>query len=326
MENHFSKRLEPIEEALAPWGVRVPAGSDLEAADDQIEDRMEQLKAAAGLDQVQDESLTEVGRRWVRGELKSATVMDRIGNAGNLRRGERPSRLGIVLQGARVQLRRELDRPEWSVKALRESCVEPAQKVLDAAAVELVESWKGLPSWLQDRVRNDRYPQISDVMKFVDVASIAGSDLEAARRAAAVWDRWTFGSDYVGKIRPYEFLGLGRELESASPYSGKGGERPLVENVLWTDAAAEMGAGYRLDTLVIEGIVEELHPLVDPLGTQADEYGERVAEFDRVRGWRENNGLTTVPGVPRKALEERNRRRLLRSHQVLAEMRVEGAL
>jgi hypothetical protein len=322
MENHFSKRLEPIEEALAPWGVRVPAGADLEAADDQVEDRMEELKAAAGLDQVQDEALTELGRRWAKGELKPATVMDRIGNAGNLRRGERPSRLGVVLQGARVQLRRELDRPEWSVKALRESCVEPAQKVLDAAAVELVESWKGLPSWLKDRVRNDRYPRISDVMKFVDVASIAGTDLEAARRAAVAWERWPLDG-IARKSDPFEFLGLGRTLDTSGP---RAKEESLTSHVVWTDAAAEMGAGYRLDTLVIEGIVEELHPLVDPLGTQADEYGERVAEFNLVRGWRDNGGVHTVPGAPRKALAERNRRQALKPHQVLAEMRAEGAL
>ncbi|MGO1991837.1 MAG: hypothetical protein ACTH2Y_08430 [Corynebacterium sp.] len=327
MEEFFAKRLEPIEEALAPWGVRVPAGAELEAADDQIEDRMEELKAAAGLDQVQDEALTELGRRWAKGELKGATVMDRIGNAGNLRRGERPSRLGVVLQGARVQMRRDLDRPEWSPKALRESCVEPAQKVLDAAATELVESWRGLPSWLQDRVRNDRYPRIAGVMKFVDVASIAGADLEAARRAAATWDRWGFDVSGGVKVRPYEFLGLGRLLESASPYSGKGGERSLVENVLWTDAAAEMGAGYRLDILVMDQMVEKLAPLADPLGSQAEEYNRRVEVFDRVQDWRNVRGRQIAQrveaGMPvsRASREELKRRESLKPHQVLAQMR-----
>ena len=219
-------------------------------------------------------------------------------------------------------MRRELDRPEWSVKALRESCVEPAQKVLDAAAVELVESWKGLPSWLQDRVRNDRYPRISDVVKFVDVASIAGADLEAARRAAVAWERWPLDG-IARKSAPFEFLGLGRTLDTSGP---RAKEESLTSHVVWTDAAAEMGTGYRLDTLVIEGIVEELHPLVDPLGTQADEYGERVAEVNLVRGWRDNGGVHTVPGVPRKALAERNRRQALKPYQVLAEMQAAGAL
>lgn len=329
--SYFGKRVEQVEEGLSYFGVQVPDRDALFAADESVERQVRDLYEAAGVSSLDDASLSQMGRRVASGELKVKTVLDRIGSAGNLKRGDRPSRLGIVAEGVRQGAREVLDRSEWSVRRLRESCVPGAREVVESVAVELVESWRGLPEWLRTAVASDRLPMPMDVMRHVQVESVSGADLEAARRCAVVWGRWSaHAPNSAARGDAFAFLGLGRDLEvNRTSWDHKREER-LEYPLLFTDRAAEVGAGLRLEDLVIDGA--ELAPLADPFGEDAAEYGARLAVFDRVVSWRQDlsgeatPAVTDVVGLPRRKREEMHRRRGLKPRQVLSEMAGEGLL
>lgn len=334
---YFSKRVEKVEDGLSFFGVLVPDRDALFAADESVEQQVRDLYEAAGVSALDDASLSQMGRKIAAGELKVKTVLDRIGSAGNLRRGDRPSRLGIVAEGVRQGAREGLDRPGWSLRGLREACVPGARQVVEQAAVELVESWRGLPEWLRTAVASDRMPMPMDVMRHVQVESISGVDLEAARRCSAVWGRWSeHAPDGAVRSDAFAFLGLGRELRQSGAWHRTNEERPLEYALLFTDRAAEVGAGLRVEDLVMGSrgavAVDALDPIADPFGEDAVEYGERLAVFDRVVSWRQDlsgeatPAVTDVVGLPRRKREEMHRRRGLKPRQVLSEMAGEGLL
>lgn len=324
----FMQRVEKIEEGLSDWGIRVPGREDLEAADAQVAAKVDELKAAVG--DTSDMALADLGRKFAAGEVKASTVASRISSAARLRRGQSgASRLDRVVVAVEGESRRLLDRVEWSEKALRQACVPVAQELLDGVAVELVESWQGLPAWVKSMVRSERYPRLGDVMKYVDVASVSGPDLEAVRRCATVWGRW-FGG-VAGKSDPMVFLGLGRELRRGSPYSRHDqGEEAPDWAVCWTDRAREVGAGFRVEELVMSGMVDKLVPLADPFGTQSDVYRERLEAADSVREWRNYQGRSLAgmveAGMPvsRAVREKYRRRESLKPAQVLEAIDREG--
>lgn len=328
---YFGKRVEQVEEGLGFFGVQVPDREALFDADGEVESRVQEVRDAANVEQMTPDRLTALGRDVASGKIKAKTAVDRISSAANIRRGEHPSRLGIVAEGVRQGAREVLDRPEWSVRRLRESCVPGAREVVEAAAGELVESWRGLPEWLRTAVASDRLPKPMDVMRHVQVESVSGEDLESARRCAVVWGRWSAHAPNGGERQDaFAFLGLGRDLEvNRTSWDHKRDER-LEYPLLFTDRAAEIGAGFRLEDLVIGGA--ELAPLADPFGEDAAEYGARLAVFDRVVSWRQDlsgeatPAVTDVVGLPRRKREEMHRRRGLKPRQVLSEMAGEGLL
>ena len=127
------------------------------------------------------------------------------------------------------------------------------------------------------------------------------------------------------------FLGLGRELRRGNTWSRHDdGEDAPDWSVCWTDRVREVGAGYRVEELVIAGMVADLTPLPDPFGSQAGEYQERLAVADGVREWRNYQGRTLYnmveAGVPLSSREREKykRREALRPADVLAAMGREG--
>ncbi|MHA2787908.1 hypothetical protein ACXZ66_02000 [Corynebacterium sp. S7] len=315
----FVSRLEEFD-SFPVIGVQSPLLGELEEADRAVQAKLEELDEACGVSALSPEKLGELGQRFAKGELKPETVAARISSAATVPRGQAGSRHAVVRQAAKAQLRAELDRPEWSRKSLLESFREPVAKVVDQAAVEMVETWQALPEHLKDFAKGMRGPgKLGRLANEVDLNALSGAEIDQVRRLSQVWVFWSprsvpplvYVAEQLGEL-PSQYTASGRANPNAPA--------PLQHSLLWS--GAEEAAVLALDDLVIGGHVDALEPVIDG---SSEEYAERKAFMDKIDTWKHEKAILTaaranVPlGSDRAA--EWNRRRDLEGMQLLEEFR-----
>jgi len=196
--------------------------------------------------------------------------------------------------------------------------VPKVQGVLDAAAVELKESWEQLPQRIRDEVLASPGQDLRSVAENLNV-NMTGAELDARKRTADVWRRWfSAGADLIDA---FHYLhaghnGITRESETVDP--------DLC--FLPRDAAKFYGAGFTPSQLFVRGMIDGFEPIADPLGEDAEEYEARLAEYNHVRDWKYEFNAVAEAGINirRETKQALLRRRELHAEELVSAMQRAG--
>lgn len=327
-ERYFAARLDELAEYLAPFAVIPDYAQALMDADDEVDNKVYELTEALG--SPDREELAELGVRVAKGELKPETVRARISSAadmtpavmvheyGSWRCKQANSRRSVVVEAAKQQWREQLDRPEWSPAGLRKACVPKVQGVLDAAAVELKESWEQLPQRVRDEVLASRGQDLRSVAASLNV-NMTGEELDARKRAADVWMRWfNAGGDLIDA---FHYLHGGK---AAITREGERVKTALC--FLPRDAAKFYAAGFTPSQLFVRGMIDGFDPIADPLGADSEEYQARLAEYNHVQEWKYEFNAVAESGINirRETKQALLRRRELHAEELVSAMQRAG--
>lgn len=326
-ERHFAARIDECAEFLEPVGVVPPNADELVSADEEVEGKVAELHEA--LSSPTGGELAELGVRFAKGELRAETVRSRISSAADMNPAvtvleydryqvkSGASRRSVVVEAAKGQWRVQLDRPEWSQTALRRSCVPLVQEVMDAAAAELKESWEALPAHVRDAEVASLGQDLRSVGSDLNV-NMSGAELDARKRADAVWNRWFNGGALTDV---FHYL-----------HAGRAGIRRDGDHVnvdlcfVPRDAVKFYAAGFTPSQLIVRGLIDGFEPIADPLGDDAEEYQARMDEYNHVHNWRFefNNSVELGLNLPRARKAVLLRRRELYRDDVVRSMREAG--
>lgn len=302
---HFTERHQKVSAALSFAGATVPLADELAAADAAVAERLDEFDAALNPHPL--ETLEDMGRRWVKGDLKVGTLADRVqstpptaadyipetdayGRTTNqsVNRAAR-RRFDAARRGAVAALVEQNDRPEFATRSLidaaRESVAEGLQDIADRAMAAV----EALPGNLRDELlkRTDAYGA-SNFSQKLDIRRLSGAHIELAREVEAAWTP-ILNADQRDMLALFGTLATGSVRDAKATEFSRGFDHQ-DQAVFWLDAdgaaAHTLGAG-PLHIIVTRGW-GRLEPLADPLGALADEFKARQDAASAARGWLEN--------------------------------------
>ena len=302
MNQIFQSRLEDtdIQGVANALQIEHPEAEAMVAADGVVAKRLSKLDNEM-FTPFYAEDLVELGRKVAAGELKPKTVADRVASVATKPGRNGVSRRDHVLKGIQQGLVAAEDRPEWSKKNLLKSFVPVVQERIEGYISELQAALADAPEHVRAPIVDDRGPGLG--VGNVDLQSLSEQDFAAYKRiknAVSICER--VGSKNHQYTDPFQFVGddrayileqiayvLGDVTLDLNPLNGepKPGSHPgFYRDLLWSDDAELLGAGYRL----VDGLKGRneitFAPIVDPEGVHADIYAKRLERFNKVYDWR----------------------------------------
>lgn len=330
-----------IEQAL---GVEHPQRAALAEADARVSDRLSELDRAT-FSPVSQSDCIELGRKLAAGELKPKTVADRVSSAATKVNADGSSRRSLVLQGVRAQLVANEDRPEWSVRSLREGFVDVVADRVEQHVMQLMDAINHAP----DSVRGPICSGLGMGLAIhrVDANNLSKHEFDAFSRIRELLGKcgmhgrnvaWSaFRADPDGPTLSLKDIAdafAGRDVDRFDVFGRlkPGQPEEFVEALLWSDSGLYLGAGdfSSAPDAVIKDPSTPIHvaPIVDPAGRDKEEYERRLAEYRRSWFWRNELNFLKEQNM---AIDERTYRTLeartrMKPSEVLESMKAEGAL
>lgn len=311
----FAQRAGEVARAFSFTGATAPAASDMDQADAEVYARVAALEdKLAGT----DVDLADLAIKATSGKaadvkaLRESIMVRQVVNT--------PAYLQAIRAAAK-QVRKDLDRKEWSQAALIKSMLPVARKHMARVSTQAVESLKDLPERIQAEIIADRQ-LATRVARELDPATATGNQVETAQTCEWAWgiiDQTGNGyyetqalAIHRGRVTSLEEEARERrtvEREkklAASPNLPVNAVRPAQDKdqdapatprhgefdshmarAVWADTQAmeAMAAGiFSLEAIVLNGR-GSINGLVDPYGKDAEELAARLEAYDAVRGW-----------------------------------------
>lgn len=303
--HHFTERHQKVSAALSFAGATVPLADELATADQAVAQRLAEFDAALNPHPL--ETLEDMGRRWVKGDLKVGTLADRVqstpptatdyipetdqyGRTTNqaVNRAAR-RRYDAARRGATNALIEAHDRPEFSIRSLIDASRASVAAGLQDIARSAMAAVEALPGNLRDELlaRGDAYGAANFSQK-LDIRRLSGAHIELAREVEASWAP-ILNADQRDMLALFGTLATGTVRDARATDFPHGFDNH-DQAAFWLDtdgmAAHTLGAG-PLHIIVARGW-GRLEPLADPLGADADEYLARQDAASAARSWLES--------------------------------------
>lgn len=311
----FAQRAGEVARAFSFTGATVPAASDMDQADAEVFTRIAALEDKLAGTDVDLADLAIKATSGKAADVKALRESIMVRQAVNT-----PAYLQAVRAAAK-QVRKDLDRKEWSQAALIKSMLPVAREHMARVSTQAVESLKDLPERIQAEIIADRQ-FATHVTRELDPATATGNQVETAQTCEWAWgiiDQTGNGyyetqalAIHRGRVTSMEEEHRERQAVehekrlAANPNAPVGAVRPAQDkdqdapaaprhgefdshmaHAVWADAQAmeAKAAGmYFLEAIVLNGH-GSIDGLVDPYGKDADELAARLEAYDAVRGW-----------------------------------------
>lgn len=305
--HHFADRIEAIERGVAYFGITPTYRAELFAADETVNSVVRATFEALSLPT--DDDIDAVAAQLVKGKLKPATACEKLKTI-DVPTHDGKTIAQKLLSRVRAHANAAYADKRFSTDALRADVREQISNIIEDDGAIMVDAVHNAPKHVVAQLTREvntlhGFSYGHDVREALswlgnDLATVRGDDLDATRELITSWRFATDGSPALIDALYYAATG-----KTSTPDDRHFSEPALL--FFGGDNVDYLAAGVWPTYPVAVGLGDDLQPIGDPFGADADELTRRISRYRAFKSWlNEYLELRSVGANPAPDLKRRS--------------------